>query len=100
MIQTTALREEESSKRLFFRSAVHTLERVVAEGTSCSAFEAAVIAEKAPVCLSAQADRKYSGWERIMKTIRCSRGRSYGVRSRKTNRRESSFLNVYSRRSD
>lgn len=47
MIQTTALREEESSKRLFLRSAVHTLERVVASGTSCSPFEATVIAEKA-----------------------------------------------------
>jgi Protein of unknown function (DUF1670) len=47
MIQTTAVREEESSNRLFLRSAAHTFERVVAEGTSCSPFEATVIAEKA-----------------------------------------------------
>jgi hypothetical protein len=47
MIQTTALRNEESTKRLFLRSATHTLERVVAEGTSCSSFEAGVIAQKA-----------------------------------------------------
>lgn len=47
MIQTTALRDAESSKRMFLRSAVTTLEKVVAKGTSCSPFEAAVIAEKA-----------------------------------------------------
>jgi hypothetical protein len=47
MIHTTGLREEESNKRLFLRSAAHTLERVVAKGTSCSPFEASVIAEKA-----------------------------------------------------
>jgi DNA-binding CsgD family transcriptional regulator len=47
MVQTTALRSEEATRRLFLRSATHTLERVVAGGTSCSQFEAAVIAQKA-----------------------------------------------------
>lgn len=47
MVQTTVTRTEESSKRLFLRSAASTFERVVAQGTSCSAFEATVIAEKA-----------------------------------------------------
>jgi len=47
MIQTNAIRHEESSNRLFLRSAAHTFERIVAEGTSCSPFEASVIAEKA-----------------------------------------------------
>jgi hypothetical protein len=47
MVQTTALREQESTKRLFLRSATNTFERVVAEGTSCSSFEATVIAQKA-----------------------------------------------------
>jgi len=47
MIQTTAIRDEESSERLFLRSAAHTFERVIADGTSCSPFEASVIADKA-----------------------------------------------------
>jgi hypothetical protein len=47
MIQTTASRTEESSRRMFLRSAVQTFERVVAQGTSCSQFEATVIATKA-----------------------------------------------------
>lgn len=47
MIQTTAMRTEESTKRQFLRSAAHTFERVVSQGTSCSAFEATVIAQKA-----------------------------------------------------
>lgn len=47
MVQTTAMRTEESTKRLFLRSAAQTFEQVVAKGTSCSPFEATVIAEKA-----------------------------------------------------
>jgi hypothetical protein len=47
MVQTTATRTVESTKRLFLRSAAHTFERVIAQGTSCSPFEASVIAEKA-----------------------------------------------------
>lgn len=47
MVQTTCMRAEESSKRLFLRSAAHTFERVVAQGTSCSPFEATVISQKA-----------------------------------------------------
>jgi len=47
MIQTTALRSEESTKRSLLRSSAHTLERVIIDGTSCSAFEAGVITQKA-----------------------------------------------------
>lgn len=47
MIQTTEGRTEESSRRLFLRSAAHTFERVIAQGTSCSEFEAQVISQKA-----------------------------------------------------
>jgi hypothetical protein len=47
MVQTTATRTQESTRRQFLRSAAHTFERVVSQGTSCSAFEASVIAQKA-----------------------------------------------------
>lgn len=47
MIQTTALRNEESSRRSLLRSSAHTLERVIVDGTSCSPFEAATITQKA-----------------------------------------------------
>lgn len=47
MIQTTQSRTEESNKRIFLRSAASTLERVITEGTNCSAFEAVIISEKA-----------------------------------------------------
>lgn len=47
MIQTTALRSEESTRRSLLRSSAHTLERVIVDGTSCSPFEAGVITQKA-----------------------------------------------------
>jgi DNA-binding CsgD family transcriptional regulator len=47
MIQTTALRNEESTRRSFLRSSAHILERVIVDGTSCSSFEAGVITQKA-----------------------------------------------------
>lgn len=47
MIQTTAQRAEESSKRLFLRSAAHSFEQIISIGTNCSSFEASVISQKA-----------------------------------------------------
>ena len=50
MIADTINRNEESSKRLALRSNTSTFAQVVENGTSCSAFESSVIAEKAVEC--------------------------------------------------
>lgn len=47
MIETTANRNEQSRERLYYRSASHTLQNVIVDGTNCSPFEATIIAEKA-----------------------------------------------------
>lgn len=47
MIHTTQNRNDQSTQRIFLRDASHTFQRVIAEGTNCSPFEAGVISEKA-----------------------------------------------------
>ena len=47
MIADTINRNDESSKRLALRSNTSTFAQVVENGTSCSAFESSIIAEKA-----------------------------------------------------
>jgi len=47
MNPTTEMRHEESTERIFLRSAATTFQNVIKEGTSCSPMEAGVIAEKA-----------------------------------------------------
>ena len=47
MITNTKIRDEQSSKRMFLRSASKTFENVITDGTNCSAFEAEIIKQKA-----------------------------------------------------
>jgi len=47
MNPTTLMRHEESTERIFLRSAATTFQNVIKDGTSCSPMEAGVIAEKA-----------------------------------------------------
>ena len=47
MLKTTKDRNNESSERICLRSAAQTFTNVIAKGTNCSRFEAAVISEKA-----------------------------------------------------
>lgn len=47
MVKTYHDRQEESSRRLALRDAAHTFTHLIAEGTNCSRFEAAVITDKA-----------------------------------------------------
>lgn len=47
MVKTTRLRHAESLERISLRSASASFERIVEQGTNCSAFEARVISDKA-----------------------------------------------------
>jgi len=47
MVKTYHDRAEESTKRLELRSAAHTFTRIIAAGTNCSPFEAAIITDRA-----------------------------------------------------